>query len=226
MNGDPGGSRRGRGGGGRAPDSVRPIRWTARPGDGARVRDILARAGADSRAVADGRVFVGRRRVQSADEPVAEGEVVEVAAPVSSGAAPVVLLESNDLVAVAKPAGMPTIADHAGAAHALVTRVASSLGVDPSRLHPTSRLDREVSGVVFFALTPAAAERLLRARATGLYERRYVAIASGSPNPARGCWDAPIGRAHDPRLRAAKGPGGLAATTRYAACARTPRGEA
>jgi 23S rRNA-/tRNA-specific pseudouridylate synthase len=191
------------------------------------VRDILALAGADEHAVAEGRVFVGRRRVRSEDEPVAEGEVVEVASRGALPTAPVkILLRTDDLVAVAKPAGVPTIPDHAGAAHALVARVASEIGVDPARLHATSRLDREVSGVVFFATTPAASERLLRARATGAYERRYIAIASRAPEPDAGRWDAPIGRARDPRLRAAKGPGALASTTRYAACARSGRGEA
>jgi 23S rRNA-/tRNA-specific pseudouridylate synthase len=197
------------------------------PGDGARVRDILALAGADERAVIDGRVFVGRRRVRSGDEEVGEGDVVEMAAPrAPPPAMPVVLLRTRDLVAVAKPAGIPTIADHAGAAHALVALVAQELGVDPRRLHPTSRLDREVSGVVFLALTAAAPERLLRARATGAYERRYVAISSQAPEPDAGRWDAPIGRARDPRLRAAKGPGALGSTTRYAVCSRGSRGEA
>jgi 23S rRNA-/tRNA-specific pseudouridylate synthase len=204
------------------------IRWTARAGDGARVRDILSRAGADDRAIAEGRVFVGRRRVRSGDEPVAEGDVVEIAASRAEvrAASIQVLLQTPDLVAVAKPAGVPTIPDHGGAAHALLALVAAELGVDPARLHATSRLDREVSGVVFFALSPVASERLLRARATGAYERRYIAIASRAPEPDAGRWDVPIGRARDPRLRAAKGPGALASTTRYAACARGGRGEA
>ncbi len=214
--------------GGRGSDA-RGIRWIARTGDGTRVADILSRAGADASALSDGRVFVGRRRVRSGDEPVAEGEVVEVAPPrVSSAAdaAPMILVQADDLVAVAKPAGIPTIPDHAGASHALVSVVARELGVDVARVHPTSRLDREVSGVVFFALTRAAGERLSRARATGGYARRYVAIASREPTPPAGRWDVPIGRARDPRLRAAKGPGALASTTRYRACAGTPRGEA
>jgi 23S rRNA-/tRNA-specific pseudouridylate synthase len=212
-----------------APPSAPPrsIRWTVGAGDAGSVGALLLRAGADERAVAEGRVFVGRRRVRSGDEAVVEGDVMEVSAPPSRGpVGPTVILQTNDLVAAAKPAGVPTIPDHAGSAHALVALVARELGLDPARLHPTSRLDREVSGVVFLALTSAAAERLLRARATGSYERRYLAVASRSPEPVAGRWDAPIGRARDPRLRAAKGPGALASTTRYAACAFSPRGEA
>ncbi len=187
------------------------------------VADVLVRAGADERALEDGRVFVGRRRVRRGDEPVKDGEVVEIAPPQQEAAAVRVIAQVDDLVAVDKPAGMPTIADHDGAAHALVAAIARALGIDAARLHPTSRLDRGVSGVVVFALTKAAAERLARARAAGAYERRYVAIATSAPVPESGTWDAPIGRARDPRLRSVGGRDPIAATTRYAVCGQTPR---
>jgi RluA family pseudouridine synthase len=183
------------------------------------VAAVLARAGVDGRAVADGRVFVGRRRVRRDDEPVKEDDVVEVAAPRDASPEVQVILREDDVVAVDKPAGMPTIADQDGAAHALVAATARALDVDSTRLHPTSRLDRGVSGVVVFALTRAAAERLARARAAGAYERRYVAIAARAPVPETGTWDAPVGRARDPRLRAANGRDPVAAATRYGVCA-------
>jgi 23S rRNA-/tRNA-specific pseudouridylate synthase len=72
-----------------------------------------------------------------------------------------------------------------------------------SDLHPTSRLDREVSGVVIFARTKQAAEALMEARERGEYVRRYVAIAADVPGLEVGVWDAAIGRARDPKLRAA-----------------------
>ena len=193
------------------------------------VAEVLVRAGADDRAVEDGRVFVGRRRVRRGDEPVRDGDVIEIAPPREPPEAARVIWREDDVVAVDKPAGMPTIADHEGAAHALVAATARALGLDPGRLHPTSRLDRDVSGVVVFALTTAAAERLTRARAAGAYERRYVAIASSAPAPPapeRGTWDAPIGRAHDPRLRKAHGRDPAAAATRYRVCALAPGGAA
>jgi 23S rRNA pseudouridine1911/1915/1917 synthase len=189
-----------------------------RPGGGRTVAEVLARAGADGRAVVDGRVFVGRRRVRDPEEPVEVGDLVEVASARAADLGVRVLVRAEDLVAVEKPAGMPTIADHAGAAHALVAATARTLGVDAARVHPTSRLDRDVSGVVVFALTKAARERLARARAEGAYERRYVALAARPPDPERGVWSAPIGRAKDPRLRAARGRDAVPAQTRYAAC--------
>lgn len=208
--------------------SVRPaMRWTVRPGDGTTVRDVLARAGADADAVRDGRVFIGPRRVRRDDEPLEEGDVVQVAPPREPSAAGVrVLLRAGDRVAVEKPAGIPTIPDHAGAAHALVTLAARTLGVDAARVHPTSRLDRDVSGVVFLALSKAAGERLRRARDEGRYDRRYFAVAARAPDPPRGTWDAPIGRARDPRHRSIRGRDAVPATTRYAVCALAPGGEA
>jgi 23S rRNA-/tRNA-specific pseudouridylate synthase len=203
------------------------MRWIVQPGDGRTVGDVLVRAGADGRAVDDGRVFVGKRRVRRADESVVPGDIVSVAAPRAGAVVtPHILLHEGDLVAADKPAGIPTIPDHAGAAHALVTAVARTLGVDVARVHPTSRLDRDVSGVVVFALSPAAARRLLEARAQGAYERRYVAVASRAVEPDRGTWDAPIGRARDPRLRTVGGRDPTPASTRYTAVALAPRGQA
>jgi len=212
------------------------MRWIVRPGDGTTVREVLARAGADADAVRDGRVFVGPRRVRRDDEPVQAGDVVQVAPPREPrGASVSVLLRAGDLVAVDKPAGMPTIPDHAGSAHALVALVARALGIDVGRVHPTSRLDRDVSGVVFLALSKAAGERLRRARDEGRYDRRYVAVAARAPEPPRGTWDVPIGAAsaverdrrgaRDPRRRAVGGRDAVPATTNYAVCARAPGGE-
>ncbi|HEV3192453.1 MAG TPA: RluA family pseudouridine synthase [Polyangiaceae bacterium] len=205
-----------------------PIRWIAREGDGQTVREVLVRAGADALAVREGRVFVGRRRVKRENEPVHAGDLVHVAPPLLDDRPPEprVLARTDDLVAVDKPAGMPTIADHAGAVHALVSIVARSLGLQPSSVHPTSRLDRDVSGVVVLALSRPAAARLVRARARGEYARRYVAIAARAPEPQRGTWDAPIGRSTNPRLRLIHGRDATTAQTRYAVCAQASHGEA
>jgi 23S rRNA-/tRNA-specific pseudouridylate synthase len=188
--------------------------------------DALERAGADDRALEEGRVFIGRRRAHLLTETVEPGEFVEIADPREVAPSVPILLRASDLVAVDKPAGMPTIADHGGAAHALAAVAAKTLGLDASRLHATSRLDRGVSGVVVFALTKCAAERLSRARAEGRYERRYLAMASRAPTPEAGTWAAPIGRARDPRLRVARGRDPAPAETRYRSCAQTDSGVA
>ncbi len=201
--------------------------WTVRDEDGPTVGEVVLRIGGDSRAILEGRVFVGRKRVQNANEPVSPGDTVTLALPTDSALPDVVLLaREDDLVVVSKPAGIPTIPDHAGAAHALVTHAARLAGVEVSRLHPTSRLDRSVSGVVIFTLTTAAADRLKQAREDDAYLRRYVAIAAHAPAPDRGIWDAPIGRAKDPRHRAALGKDAVPARTVYATTAISTAGQA
>jgi 23S rRNA-/tRNA-specific pseudouridylate synthase len=203
-----------------------PLRWVVRPGDGDTVGEVLARAGADGSAVADGRVFLGRLRVRRPDEAVRPGEILHVAPARAAAGAPVrVLARADDLIAVDKPAGIPTIPDQSGSSHSLIALVAAELRVDPARVHPTSRLDRDVSGVVVLALTREAAARLSAARARGDYERRYLAIATRAPEPDRGAWTAPIGRAKDPRLRAVGGRDAVEARTRYAAVAGAPGGQ-
>ena len=203
------------------------MRWIVRPGDGRTVRDVLSRARADVGAVKDGRVFVGPRRVRRADEEVSAGDVIQIAPPIANEALAATLLwKAGDFVAADKPAGIPTIPDHAGSAHALIAAVARALGVEAAELHATSRLDRDVSGVVVFTLTRDAAERLSRARAAGVYERRYVAVAARAPEPPGGTWDAPIGRARQARLRTVGGTDPVDARTRYEVVALAPRGEA
>jgi 23S rRNA pseudouridine1911/1915/1917 synthase len=207
---------------------VRAKRWVVRAGGEHTVRDVLIRAGADARAVAEGRVFLGRRRVRRDTEPVRPGDVVEVAPPLSRAGTPplLILQQTEDLVAVEKPAGIPTIADHGGSAHALASLLAGTLGVDPASLHATSRLDREVSGVVVFALTRQARARLADARTRGAYERRYVAIATRAPQPPAGVWSEPIGRAADARHRMVGGRDPAPARTYYATCGSVPEGQA
>jgi RluA family pseudouridine synthase len=148
------------------------------------------------------------------------GQVVTIAEALETPPAIVVLTDQDGLVAVDKPAGIPTIPDHAGAAHSLVAAVAGTLGCAPQELHPTSRLDRGVSGVVVFARTLEARDRLALARERGTYLRRYVAIAGRSPERPQGTWDAPIGRAQDPRRRAAYGRDATVARSRYEVVAR------
>jgi 23S rRNA-/tRNA-specific pseudouridylate synthase len=83
-------------------------------------------------------------------------------------------------------------------------------------LHPTSRLDIAVSGVVTFATTKRGRESLARLRVEGLYERRYVAIGHGRVSELSGKWTNRIGRARDPKLRTVDGRDATDAETRFA----------
>lgn len=208
---------------------TRAISWIVRAGDPETLGALVVRAGGDDAAIAEGRVFVGRARAKSADAPVRVGDEVRisVAAAGDRGEAVAsqvrVIARAAGLVALEKPAGLPTIADHAGAAHTLVAAAAKLLGVAEEKLHPTSRLDREVSGVVVLASSPAAAALARRARDEGAYARLYVAVGSTTLEgaPDEGVWDAPIGRhPRDARHRAANGKDPAPARTRFRIVAR------
>lgn len=175
---------------------ARDKRWVVRSGEGPTLGHILAKMNEPPRAIDEGRVFVGRRRAGRSAEPVREGDEVRVsqapAGPQARGGkggpldaalepAPLaVLFEGDGLVVCDKPAGLPTVPDHASVVHSLVGLVAARARLPVSAVRVTSRLDREVSGVVVFALDEDAEARLRDARAEGVYARRYVAIASTS----------------------------------------------
>jgi 23S rRNA-/tRNA-specific pseudouridylate synthase len=197
-------------------------RWLVQEGDGATVGAIVGKAApGDASAIAEGRVFVGKRRALDASEPVTAGDDVTIA-DASRALAPAVrvLKRGKGWFAVDKPAGIATIPDHGGASNALLPLAARAVGLDAARLHATSRLDREVSGVVVFATTPDAAARLKRARDEHAYVRRYVALAARAPGADEGTWDARIGRAKDARRREVNGRDATDARTHYAVVAR------
>jgi 23S rRNA pseudouridine1911/1915/1917 synthase len=195
-------------------------RWVVGKADGTRLREVLARAGADEDAVRDGRVFIGRKRARSGDETVKPGDAIQISSRAEETAPATLLADEDGLVAADKPAGIATIPDQTDASSSLLASVARAVGCAPSALHPTSRLDRGVSGVVLFARTEAAAERLRVAREQGSYARRYVAIAAVAPSADEGEWNAPIGRAKDPRSRAVGGRDAAPARSRFAVVGR------
>jgi 23S rRNA-/tRNA-specific pseudouridylate synthase len=207
-------------------------RWVARVP--ATVGELLTAMGegaeASTCALAEGRVFVGRRRARGLEEPVRAGEEL-LLHPARARAVlptPFVLLHERGLLAVHKPAGIPTIADARGGEHSLAAEASRAIGVEESALHATSRLDRDVSGVVIFALNQDAAHALAEARSAGRYERRYVALARGVL-PDAGRWSWPIARAKDARYRrVVEAPvpkdDAIDADTRFRVVRRAPRG--
>ncbi|MEO0324639.1 MAG: RNA pseudouridine synthase [Myxococcota bacterium] len=130
-----------------------------------------------------------------------------------------VIHRSAHLLVLAKPAGLPTTARPGRDS---LARRAAELDPDAPRLHATSRLDADVTGLVTFARTRRGNDALLAARDAGVYERRYLALASGAPTPPEGAWTTPIGsHAKERRLRAAGGADARAAHTEYRTRART-----
>ena len=168
-------------------------------------------------ALADGRVFVDgvRAAPERAELPV--GAVVEVFAPRPS-ATITNLSESADLLAVHKPAALPTEPDHSGA-DCVLAQLAKRLRVEPKGLFAVSRLDVGVSGVLLVTLGSRGRERLLAERAAGRLRRRYVALAAGVPTPEDGDWREALGGAKHAQ-RAVDGRDARAAHTHYRVVAR------
>lgn len=129
---------------------------------------------------------------------------------------PSVVYEDADVLVVAKPAGLLTTEGRDRPC--LMSWARSRYG---DRLHPTSRLDRDVSGLVTLARTRAARIVLEQARSTSTYGRGYLALVSGRPEPPSGSWSGAIAvDPVDPRLRRSVGPtvavvGARQASTRY-----------
>ncbi|HVU01014.1 MAG TPA: pseudouridine synthase [Polyangiaceae bacterium] len=174
---------------------------------------VLARANEFDAAVAEGRVFIGKRRAFSVWEPLVAGDEIVVHPPTAVPEGVVVLSSAEGLHAVAKPVGLSTEPDRRGGT-SLVARAAELLGVPPKSLHAATRLDAAVSGIVVVAEGPDAAKLVESLKRSGRLRRRYVAIAAGAPSPSDGTWSVPIGTG--PRGRpVANGKDARPATTEY-----------
>lgn len=184
------------------------FRWVA--GAPLSLSELLAPRGL-WRAVSEGRVFVDGARVrESIDVPA--GAVVEVFAPRPS-AAIAVLFDQDGVLAVQKPAALPTEPDKAGDA-CVLSQLGERLGLSPTDLFAVSRLDVGVSGVLLVTSSAERRHELLQERARGTLRRRYLALACGLPEPASGEWRDALGRGSRGK-RVVDGQGGQAAHTRY-----------
>ena len=194
------------------------------------VADVLARAGADERAVEEGRVFVGRRRVRRGDEPVHGGRRRRDRAAARGGAR-----RCEVLCARGRPRGRRQArgnADHRrprrGGARARARRRA---GARRRRGAPApdvaARSRRERRGRVR-ADEGARRERLARARADGRATSgatwRSRASAPAPPSAARGTRPSAARAIRACARRTGATP--CPRATRYARRARAPGGEA
>ncbi len=185
---------------------------------------------ADPYALSQGRVFLEEqsrtpRRLgpEHASQWLRVGQVVRVAASTSGvpqrpAPALEILDQDSGLVVLNKPAGVATIPDQHGASRSLLGQLAVHLFVPIDCVHPTSRLDRDVSGVVVFALDASMRHALAEARNLGGYRRSYVALSSGALSPEQvreGAWEARIGRGKTAVTRAVDGPGATHARSQF-----------
>ena len=132
-----------------------------------------------------------------------------------------VLFEDEALLAINKPPGMvvhPAPGARRGTVVAAVLHRLGALGGfdDPDRPGIVHRLDKDTSGVLLVARTPAALAALARQFHDRLVTKRYCAVVHGRVRAASGIIDRPVGR--DRRLRtrmSVQARGGRMARTRF-----------
>ncbi len=132
-----------------------------------------------------------------------------------------VLHEDDWVIAIAKPAGLPTQGGPGIRRH--VDRLAAALrrGPDDETPRLVHRLDRETSGVLLLARTAEAAARLAASLRSRQVEKLYWAVAAGVPRPGAGEIAAPLRkRSRDAGARVVVDPAGKSARSRYRVVAR------
>ncbi len=103
-----------------------------------------------------------------------------------------VLFEDNHVLAVAKPAGLPTMGAAAGEPSLIkqAKRYIKERYSKPGNVYlgVVSRLDEPVSGVVVFARTSKSAARLSEQFRSRAVEKVYWAVVEGNVGPSTGEW--------------------------------------
>jgi 23S rRNA pseudouridine1911/1915/1917 synthase len=173
----------------------------------------------------DGRAVARSARLEAGATLAWSDAPTPAALPQADQGVPVpVVYEDDDVVVVDKPAGLVV---HPGAGHGDGTLVNGLLARydladvgEPERPGIVHRLDRETSGLLVVARTPAAYDALVAALAAHDVERRYDAVVLGAPEAAQGTVDAPIGRSVRNPTRMSVRAGGREARTHYEVVAR------
>ncbi len=216
---------------------------------GERIDRVVALLSGRTRAevaalVADGRVRIGGRPVAARHRRVQAGERLELdlpppqeldgLEPAAAGAVAFgVVYEDASIIVVDKPAGLVV---HPGAGHRGDTLAAGLLAAypdladaaragagEPNRPGIVHRLDKDTSGLLVVARTPAAYAALVAQLAERTMGRTYCALALGTFPADAGVIDAPIGRSARTPTRMAVSASGKLARTSYRVTARYTR---
>jgi len=125
-----------------------------------------------------------------------------------------VLARGDAWLAVDKPAGIPVHPVNRVRENSLIRMLRRQEGVESLRL--VHRLDRETTGVLLIAATPAAARSLAGAFERGEVDKQYLALVSGEVAAEEGEIDLPIGDRPGRKVFVRREPGsGAQARTRW-----------
>ncbi|SMC56241.1 RluA family pseudouridine synthase [Papillibacter cinnamivorans] len=128
-----------------------------------------------------------------------------------------ILFEDQDLLIVDKPAGLPVHQPAGRPGPSLGSIVLAHYGAEGQSFvfRPVHRLDRGTSGVMVIAKNPYVQEKLKGQMHTGDFQREYLALVMGTPDPPEGIIRAPIGRKDGSVLLREVREDGSPAVTRY-----------
>ncbi len=140
-----------------------------------------------------------------------------------------VIRQDSNIIAVNKPAGLPTHADEPLTSQGwpvfdVFNLLKLQLGLDYLGVH--QRLDREVSGALIFSARPEVNTFLARIFEGRQAEKEYLAIVRGRPPKRAGLMEVSLAPATDGRWRVARPgeKGAKAALTRYRVEQEGPKG--
>ena len=131
-----------------------------------------------------------------------------------------IVYEDDDLLVVDKPPGMTTHPAPGSPNHTLVNALLAHLPAlpesdSPARPGIVHRLDKDTSGLIIIAKTPAALADLSAQFKSRTVKKAYVALVKGKVSPLRGVIDAPIGRDRSHRQKMVITDSGRPARTAY-----------
>jgi 23S rRNA pseudouridine1911/1915/1917 synthase len=133
-----------------------------------------------------GQVLVNGVATTQHDHPVGPNDRISISnAPMSREPAIAILHEDDSLIAVEKPCGLLTVATESEKEDTAFVRLQKQLeSRNAGRPYVVHRLDRETSGVLLFARSPAVRDEL-QAKWDSV-EKLYLAVVEGTPKPPTG----------------------------------------
>ena len=216
------------------PERLESIHFIADRGDArlrldrAIVRNARAIAGLSrNRAQAwieGGSVSVDGQTVLRSASRVREGASVEVTLPAGTirREEPRAELRQLDtvyadewLIAINKPPGLVVHPSYKNTTGTLLNAVLWGRQAGSPVPGIITRLDKDTSGLVLVALTPAVHAAVQRGSAAGGVRKEYLAVVRGVPQPTNGTITLPLGRDPDDRRRVIVTEGGQPSETRY-----------
>ena len=170
-----------------------------------------------------GQVTVNGVPTTQFDHPLKAGDRVAVATSRPDGPTEAlrpagirIVYQDADLIVLDKPAGLLSVATEGQKLDTAFARLNAALAASrEGRPFVVHRLDRETSGLLLFARSPAVRDRLQAS--WDRVRKTYLAVVEGEPRPREGVVRTFLTEGKDLRVRASAGPrpGAREAVTRY-----------